>query len=251
MTEQNLNNDITAALGRFAARHAMEGGTPEFRAALIDMDGTLYDSMGHHTLAWQRMMHDIGIDTDRDRFYLYEGMTGKATINLLFREYLNREATDEEVAEHYRRKTVHFNEMPPVAPMPGAARLLASLRQAGMKCVLVTGSGQRSLIDRLNRDFPGVFIPELMITSADVEHGKPHPEPYLKAMELAGVTPEQSIVIENAPLGVRAGALSGAFTIGLTTGPVPVEALACEGADIVLPSMQSLADNINLITGNH
>ena len=83
-----------------------------------------------------------------------------------------------------------------------------------------------------------------MITSADVEHGKPDPEPYIKAMERAGVTPREAFVIENAPLGVRAGAQSGAFTIGLTTGPVPVEALAGEGADIVLPSMQALADNI-------
>lgn len=243
-----LRNDITQALERFARSHGMASAADlDFRAALIDMDGTLYDSMGHHTLAWQRMMHDIGIDTDRERFYLYEGMTGKATINLLFREYLGREATDEEVTEHYRRKTVNFNEMPPVQPMPGAARLLASLQLAGLKCVLVTGSGQRSLIDRLNRDFPGVFSPQLMITSADVKHGKPDPEPYLKAMERAGVSPGQSIVIENAPLGVRSGALSGAFTIGLTTGPVPVDALVDEGASIVLPSMQSLADNIGSI----
>ncbi len=241
-------DDIAGALRRFAARHGLASEQEvRFRAALIDMDGTLYDSMGHHTLAWHRMMRDIGIDTDRDRFYLFEGMTGKATVNLLFREYLHRDATDEEVAEHYHRKTVYFNEMPQVSPMPGAAELLGRLQSAGIACVLVTGSGQRSLIERLERDFRGVFSPGMMITAADVEHGKPHPEPYLKAMERAGVAAYEAVVIENAPLGVRAGAASGAFTIGLTTGPVPVEALSAEGADIVLPSMQALADSVGAL----
>lgn len=239
MTHQDK---INASLQRFAARHGLtSAGDVKFRAALIDMDGTLYDSMGHHTLAWHRMMLDLGIATDRDRFYLFEGMTGKATINLLFREYLHRDATDAEVAEHYHRKTVYFNEMSPVKPMSEAAQLLSALKASGITCVLVTGSGQRSLIDRLQRDFPGIFSPDMIITAADVEHGKPDPEPYLKAMERAGVSPSQAIVIENAPLGVRAGARSGAFTIGLTTGPVPVEALECEGADVVLPSMEALA----------
>lgn len=240
----NYREKIDIALEKYAARQGLAGaGALKFRAALIDMDGTLYDSMGFHTLAWHKMMLDLGIETDRNRFYLFEGMTGKATINLLFKEYLHREATDEEVAEHYHRKTVYFNEMPPVKPMAGAAELLGTLQSAGMKCVLVTGSGQRSLIDRLERDFPGVFSRDMMITAADVEHGKPDPEPYLKAMERVGVAPHEAVVIENAPLGVKAGARSGAFTIGLTTGPVPVEALAEAGADIVLPSMQVLADN--------
>lgn len=239
---ESKEHKLQQSLERFAARHGLASASDiHFRAALIDMDGTLYDSMGHHTLAWYKMMRDIGIETDRNRFYLFEGMTGKAIINTLFREYLHRDAGDEEVTELYHRKTVYFNEMSPVTPMPGAATLLNTLRNAGVKCVLVTGSGQRSLIERLERDYPGVFNSALMITSADVEHGKPDPEPYIKAMERAGVTPAEAFVVENAPLGVRAGALSGAFTIGLTTGPVPVSALADEGADIVLPSMQALA----------
>lgn len=245
MTQQK---DIIAALQNYSLRRGLASRDElHFKAALIDMDGTLYDSMGYHTLAWHRMMRDIGIDTDRNRFYLFEGMTGKATVNLLFREFLHRDATDEEVERHYARKAAYFNEMPEVSPMPGAKQLLDALTERGIKCVLVTGSGQRSLIDRLQRDFPGIFAPEMMITSADVEHGKPNPEPYLKAMQRVGVTAEEAFVVENAPLGVRSGASSGAFTIGLTTGPVPVEALVGEGADIVLPSMQSLADNVELL----
>ena len=45
------------------------------KAALIDMDGVLYDSMKYHTLAWHKVMRREGIDCTRDEFYLYEGMT--------------------------------------------------------------------------------------------------------------------------------------------------------------------------------
>lgn len=101
--------------------------------------------------------------------------------------------------------------------------MVTTLRDMGLERVIVTGSGQSSLIDRIPEDFPGLFSTRLRITSRDVERGKPDPEPYLKAMELAGVKPWQSIVIENAPMGVEAGARSGAFTVGVTTGPIPAD----------------------------
>ena len=235
----DYKNLLTEAIDRFRGRHRT---TAKFRAALVDMDGTLYNSMVNHTAAWHRMMTELGINEPRDSYYLFEGMTGRQTINTLFNKYLNREASPEEIEEYYRRKTVYFTQLPAVDPMPGAASLLSGLKAANWQCVLVTGSGQRTLIDRLQRDFPGVFDEDKMITSRDVARGKPHPEPYLKAMQLAQVAPSEAVVIENAPLGVEAGAKSGAFTIGLTTGPIPADALASAGADIVLPSMQALAD---------
>jgi beta-phosphoglucomutase-like phosphatase (HAD superfamily) len=60
-------------------------------------------------------------------------------------------------------------------------------------------------------------------------------------MEMAAVKPHEAIVIENAPLGVEAGARSGAFTVAVTTGPIPAEAMWEAGADMVLPSMTVFA----------
>ena len=53
------------------------------KAALIDMDGVLYDSMKYHTLAWYKLAEELGVPTPRDEFYLYEGMTGAATLDRL------------------------------------------------------------------------------------------------------------------------------------------------------------------------
>ncbi|MDE5837896.1 MAG: HAD-IA family hydrolase [Paramuribaculum sp.] len=224
---------------RFLTRHDYK--TVEPRAALIDMDGTLYDSMPRHAQAWMRMVSEIGIHATPEEFFLYEGRTGASTINLLFNREFGRNATEDEIKELYHRKTVYFTELPDVSPMPGAQKLMQELEAAGMKRVLVTGSGQSSLINRLDNDFPGAFPPDLRITGRDVVKGKPAPEPYLAAMKKAGVSPWQSIVIENAPLGVEAGDAAGAFTIGVTTGPLPGKALEDAGAAIVFADMPALA----------
>lgn len=212
------------------------------KAALIDMDGVLYDSMKYHTLAWQRMMQELGVNCTREEFYLYEGMTGAATIQLLFNREFGKECPAERVKELYQRKTEYFREIGGNEPMPGADRMLRALEQNGLKRVLVTGSGQLSLLDNLNKDYPGAFLEGNRVTAHDVTHGKPHPEPYLRGLEIAGVERESAIVIENAPLGVQAGKAAGIFTVAVTTGPIPREEFECAGADIIFPSMPAFAD---------
>lgn len=212
------------------------------KAALIDMDGVLYDSMKYHTLAWQRMMQELGVECSREEFYLYEGMTGAATINLLFRRAFGHECTPERIKELYALKTVYFREIGRNEPMPGADRMLRALAAAGLRRVLVTGSSQASLLDNIAVDYPGAFLPGDRVTALDVTHGKPDPEPYLKGLDIAGVSPEEAIVIENAPLGVRAGKAAGILTVAVTTGPIPREAFEREGADLIFPSMPAFAD---------
>ncbi len=66
-------------------------------------------------------------------------------------------------------------------------------------------------------------------------------------MALAGARPCDCMVIENAPLGVESGHASGALTLAAATGPIPLEALAEAGADLVFPSMEALADALEFI----
>jgi beta-phosphoglucomutase-like phosphatase (HAD superfamily) len=108
---------------------------------------------------------------------------------------------------------------------------------AGIAPVLVTGSGQASLLDKLNADFDNVFPPEMRVTAHDVQHGKPHPEPYLMALKKAGVAANCAIALENAPLGVQSAADAGVFTIAVVTGPIPREAMIEAGAAVVFDSM--------------
>ena len=127
-------------------------------------------------------------------------------------------------------------------PLPSLLELLRQLKAQGLMILIVTGSGQRSLLDRLNHHYPGIFRRELMVTAFDVKHGKPHPEPYLMGMEKGNLHPDECIVVENAPLGVRAAKAAGIFTVAVNTGPLPDSALLDEGADMLFSSMQALSD---------
>lgn len=233
----DISDDIILS---FLQRHHYKQLQP--LAALIDMDGTLYDSMGNHADAWHRLATELGIPTTREEFFLYEGRTGASTLNLLFNRAYNRDATAQEIEELYARKALYFTQMPAVKPMPGAMQMLNFFKEVNMRRVLVTGSGQRSLIDRLEKDFPGAFTSSMMVTSRDVKCGKPHPEPFIKAMEMARVRPSQAIAIENAPLGVKSASAAGAFTVAVTTGPIPREELIKAGAAIVFDSMEQCAE---------
>lgn len=218
-----------------------------FKAALIDMDGVLYDSMRGHAASWKKMCDEIGLDTDRDEFYMYEGMTGKATINLLMKRERGHEVSDEEAARLYAIKTANFRALGPAPVMPGAQRMIAALGALGMTRVLVTGSAQASLLDKLEHDYPGVFVDGRRVTALDVTHGKPYPEPYLKGASLVGADPADCMVVENAPLGVRAGKAAGCFVCAVMTGPIPREEFVKEGADLIFNSMEEFADYLESI----
>ena len=129
--------------------------------------------------------------------------------------------------------------------MSGAAEVLNKVRARGLKRVLVTGSAQQSLLTRLEKHYPGHFTPEFMVTGDDVRYGKPNPEPYLMALKKAGVVADEALVVENAPLGVRAAVAAGIRTIAVNTGPLDPQLLLNEGASWLFPSMQALADHFD------
>ena len=101
-----------------------------------------------------------------------------------------------------------------------------------------------SLIDTLNDHFPGFFQREKMVTAFDVKKGKPDPEPYLMALQKGNLRPDQVIVIENAPLGVRSAVDAGIFTIAVNTGILKDKELIDNGANLVYKDMRSLYEDL-------
>lgn len=230
-----MNTDIKECIRRYELRW---GVALTLRAALFDMDGVLYDSMPVHERSWLQAAHQNGLRMCAEDVYMMEGQTGSQTINQLVQRTHGRPATPEEIAHIYAQKTALFVQYNRGALIPDVERVLECL--AVVTRVLVTGSSQDSLLDKLECNFPGVFSRDRMVTGRDVRHGKPHPEPYLMGVARAGCQPHEAIVIENAPRGVRSAHDAGCFTIAVNTGPLPDEVLWHEGADMVLPDMQSL-----------
>ncbi len=216
------------------------------KAVLFDMDGVLYDSMKWHAKSWKETMDHFDIPSTSEEFYLYEGMVGSHTINHLMNRERGRDATPQEKESIYKLKTELFSEYNDGSLIPYAYDFVKKVSGEGYSCVIVTGSGQPTLIDKVEYNFPGLFSRERMVTAFDVKNGKPHPEPYLMGLAKAGnLKPNQAIVVENAPRGVEAAVAAGIFTIAVNTGPMPDKVLADAGANIVLPSMKALLDNWN------
>jgi beta-phosphoglucomutase-like phosphatase (HAD superfamily) len=69
-------------------------------------------------------------------------------------------------------------------------------------------------------------------------------------MKKGELSPKECIVVENAPLGVRAAKAAGIFTVAVNTGPLPDSALTDEGADLLFPSMQALCDEWEKLSGS-
>lgn len=212
----------------------------KIKAVLFDMDGVLFDSMPYHAEAWHHVMKAHGLSLTREEAYMHEGRTGASTINIVFQRELGREATQEEIENIYKEKSALFNSYSEAERMPGAWELLQKVKNAGLTPMVVTGSGQLSLLDRLEHNFPGMFCKELMVTAFDVKYGKPNPEPYLMALRKGGLKADEAIVVENAPLGVEAGHKAGILTIAVNTGPLDGKVLLNAGADYLFPSIQAL-----------
>lgn len=215
----------------------------EPRLVLFDMDGVLVDSMPIHDRAWRATADKFGLEYGPGEFFRAEGMKGRDTIILLHRKTYGTDPTEDLIREAYEYKTHLFEEMQSelLKPIPGVKELIEYLKyDRALELGVVTGSTTANAVSRIGSFFKGLFTEDRLITADKVTKGKPDPEPYLRGMSLTGHSPEETLVIENAPMGTRSAVAAGAFTTVVTTGPIPEEELRREGANLIFPNMRAL-----------
>ena len=226
-------------INQYLKKHGLERFAPQ--AVLFDMDGVLYNSMPNHAEAWQKSMKEFKIHMTAADAYATEGARGIDTIRMMVKQQQGRDISLEEAQEMYDVKTRYYHAMPTAEIFEGVIPLMRKIKDCGMQVCVVTGSGQRPLINRLLVDFGEFLEEDHIVTAYDVQRGKPNPDPYLMGLKKAGdLQPWEGIVIENAPLGVKSGVAAGCFTIAVNSGPLPNEALSSEGAHLVFSKMTDL-----------
>ena len=99
-----------------------------------------------------------------------------------------------------------------ITVLPGVVDLLASVEAAGVPQALVSSS-YRVLVDSVLTHGLGPFATTL--AGDEVEHGKPHPEPYLTAAARLGVDPADCVVLEDSGAGVLSGQAAGCAVVGV------------------------------------
>ena len=184
------------------------------------MDGVLYDSMPNHAIAYHQSLLQFGIDMSAEDVYLYEGKKGVETMRLVGEKQLHRPISEEEAEEMYEAKCKVFRSIQRAEKIPGVEHLMRRMYDDGWQICIVTGSGQLSLLDKLTTDFAPMITHDRIVCSKDYAHGKPAPDPYLMGLKRLNADPAKTVVVENAPLGVKAGRAAGLFTLAVNTGPL-------------------------------
>lgn len=186
------------------------------RAICFDFDGTLVDSEHLHYAAWQAELQPFGCSLEKSRYMAqFSGVSTYATAKTLIQDYQLPIATEQLMAQ----KTARFlslleTELP--TPMPGAHELLRDMQQSELAVALVTGSYRKEIepvLDSLGwRD----FFP-LIITRDDVQNAKPHPEPYLAALERLNLSADECLALEDSATGIRSAHDAGLTVFAITT----------------------------------
>jgi mannitol-1-/sugar-/sorbitol-6-phosphatase len=190
-------------------------------ALLFDMDGVLIDS----TPAVARVWSQWGIEHGFNPEEVVARAHGRPSLTTI-RDYLPN--ADHE-AENRKVERREIEDLEGVVPLPGALELLASL--PANRWTIVT-SCTRALAE-VRIKAAGLPCPARLITSTDITHGKPHPEPYLKGAALLGYPISECVVVEDVPAGIRSGKSAGARVIAFTT-TVQSPSLRDAGADWIL-----------------
>ncbi|MBX7136875.1 MAG: HAD family phosphatase [Oligoflexia bacterium] len=203
-----------------------------FRAVLMDFDGVIGNTAQDFLNAWRAAFKPINLQFHDQDCLVLEGQRGIE----IAAQLLTRGGHDPgRAAEFKRAKDDYYAKHNSFSFYPGVPELLTLLRQKGIKCALVSGgSGPKTLQpphDQLLRLF------DVVLSGQDVREAKPAPDLFLSAAAKLKLTPQECLVIENAPLGIEAANRAGMQCIGVTS---TLDSKLLIGANLVIPSIEKL-----------
>lgn len=209
------------------------------KAVIFDMDGVVTDTMPYHFRAWKKVYAEQGMPLSKKDVYLREGQPGSRMIREVFQE--RGRFYDEKLAkEMLLRKEQIFNRIVRPAFVPGARTLLRVLHSRNIRTALVTGTARQEV----HRILPAGLLKkfDVVVTGDEVKHGKPNPEPFLKALKKLRLRPSETVVIENAPFGILSARKAHITCIAL---PSYLSRSYLKDADFVFSSYRDLRKNLD------
>jgi beta-phosphoglucomutase len=210
---------------------------PEFEALLIDMDGVVIDSEPIHDAAQRIVFREFNLDVPESTFPSFRGMREKEVYEQIVRDYAGGNGdVDGMVAAKERTYRTLLKDLKMI---PGASNFLANAGQL-YRLALTTSSAsidQQIAFERF--DLAAYF--EVIVTAEDIDHPKPHPQPYLVTAAKLGLAPSVCLVIEDSVNGVRSAVRAGCTVAGMTTS-FDSDALARAGAHFTVESYDELAE---------
>lgn len=178
------------------------------KAALFDLDGTLFDTEGHYTQFWSA----VGRQYHPEIADFAQQIKGTTLTDIMQRYFPQEEMQQDLIRQLYQsERTMRYRFF------PGAEELLHDLHRHGILLALVTSSNCDKMLHVQSQmpAFPQLF--DRILTAEDFIASKPHPDCYLRAAEMLGQPPAECIVFEDAFSGLDAGMAADMFTFGMAT----------------------------------
>jgi HAD superfamily hydrolase (TIGR01509 family) len=209
-------------------------------AAILDVDGTLVDTNYQHALAWYRAFRQHQVVLPVWRIHRHIGMGGDQLVEALCGEEVEREqGEDIRTAE----KALYLAVIEEVEPLEGARDLLVELKDRGHRLVLASSAKE----DELNHYLDLLEARDLAddwTTSADVETTKPEPDLVQAAMDKAGSSAEESVMVGDSTWDCEAAKRAGIETLAVLTGGFSEQELRDAGAAAVYSSIVELRESL-------
>ncbi|KAK0498573.1 HAD-like domain-containing protein [Armillaria luteobubalina] len=211
-------------------------------AALFDMDGTLVDSTAGVEGAWEVFRQTYPSIDIREVLSSAHGV--RTVENLRVHCGVTDPEELEIEAERFETAIVtsaSANGKQGIVLLPGVARNFAEItpghKLPNPSWAICTSATRKYATAALGT--AGVTLPDVLVVAEDVERGKPAPDPYLLGAKKCGVKPENCVVFEDAPAGIRSGKAAGCKTIGFLTTHSK-ELMEAVQPDFLVPNMDSV-----------
>ena len=207
-------------------------------AALFDFDGTLVDTTD---MIFQSMRHATSSVLGREDFTREELLANVGQPLPRQMEILDAEKAELLLEAYRAHHEEHHDAL--IGEFPGVDEALNRLRTAGVRIVVVTSKRRRSVEMALEK-FPGLdLVVDLFVTMEDTTEHKPHPEPLLKGLELAGDVPKQKAVyVGDSPFDVQAAKAAGLRSVAVSWGAFSEDTLREAEPDHLVPDIDAVVD---------
>ncbi|MBQ0074968.1 MAG: HAD-IA family hydrolase [Prevotella sp.] len=178
----------------------------KIKAALFDLDGTLFDTEGQYSVFWGRMARRYRPDIPH-----LEDIIKGTTLTSIYANYF----PDEDIQKEITKGLNEWEAQMTYEFVPGALEFIEDLKAHGVKCAVVTSSNREKMLSvaRQRPELDTLF--DRILTSEDFTASKPAPDCYLQGAKVFDAQLDECVVFEDAFNGLQAGMSSGIFTVGV------------------------------------